>query len=137
MRYLLDEGWPPFFARLLNQQFYPEHDSPVVLSTRDLVFLGVQDIHWMLVLEQRAEDNNELWTVITRDKMRPHRKDMFASPLRFAILADDWWSAATRLELWNALSEYWPVLKAHAESASAHVFRLSRYGQIHDFSAPT
>ena len=130
MQYLLDEGWPPFFARLLNQQFYPEHDDPVVLSTRDLALLGVQDTHWMPLMEQRVEDNNEQWTIVTRDKMRPHRDEMAISPLKFAILADDWWSAASRVELWDALSRHWSTLQTHAESSSANVFRISRYGSI-------
>ncbi len=137
MLYLLDEGWPPFFARLLNQQFYPEHDNPVVLSTRELALLGVKDGDWMPILEQRVQDDNEQWTIVTRDKMRPHHREMFASPLKFAILADDWWSTASRLELWDALSRYWSILQAYAESSSANVFRLSRYGKISDFQEPT
>ena len=136
MRYLLDEGWPPFFARLLNQTFYTEHENPVVLSTRDMALLGIQDPYWMPMLERRVQDGNERWTIVTRDKLRPHRKEMFVSPLKFAILADDWWSTASRLMLWEALSKYWPILRAYAESSSTNVFRLSRYGQIFEYLNP-
>ena len=106
MLYLLDEGWPPDFARLLNQQFYPEHDSPVVSSSRDLALLGVKDGDWMSILEQRVHDLHEQWTIVTRDRMRPHLVEMTISSLKFAILVDFRWANARKPELWQMLCQY-------------------------------
>ena len=130
MRYLLDEGWPPFFARLLNQTFYPEHENPVVLSARYLDFLGIGDGDWIPVLEQQDRDDNEGWTVVTRDRMDEHRTEMFASTLKFAILADANWSSARRHQLWENLSRHWPTLERHSVSPLSKVFRMSYRGHI-------
>ena len=132
MLYLLDEGWPPDFARLLNQQFCPEHSSPVVQHIRDLISLGVDDSDWMTQLEQRVQIHNEQWTVITRDKMKIHRVAMSASPIKFAILVDLRWANARKPELWRTICQYWPRLQQHAETSSANVFRLSDSGEISD-----
>ena len=130
MRYMLDEGWPPEFAPLLNQQFYPGRQHPIVHHIGDLISLRVDDSDWMTELEQRISTHGETWTVITRDKLRIHRSAMSNSALKFAILVDLRWSTARKPELWQALSRYWLLLEHHAVSAPVNVFRLSYSGEI-------
>ena len=147
MRYLLDEGWPPMFARRLYQQFYLGHSTDTVQHVSHLNFDGVDEGVWLPTLEQRAQEHNEQWVLVTRDKMKPHRREMFASPLIFAILVDKKWSNARSLELWQTLYRNWPLLQthtalfctgwpclqSHAIPPAANVFNLSHDGKISDY----
>ena len=144
MLYLLDEGWPYSFVRRLYQQFYLGYSTNTVQHVRDLEFDGKKDPVWMPLLEQRSQDNNEQWVIVTRDKMRQHRKEMRVSPLIFAILVDGGWADKSGLQLWRALYRNWPVLQVHAASfckdwpclqvhaitPSVNVFSLKPNGEI-------
>ena len=136
MLYLLDEGWPPDFASRLNAEFYSAAASPVVHHARRLGFASAPDRAWINALESRTRALGENWTVITRDQMRQHRRIMFDSPLRFAVLGDDLWARARKPDLWLQLTTHWPRLHAYAISSSANVFRVAYDGRIYEYLPP-
>ena len=136
MRYLLDEGWPPDFASLLNEEFYPNSDRPVVHHVRQLAFVSAPDGVWITALEARTRTEGEIWTVITRDRMRQHRRIMFDSPLKFAVLADDLWARARKPELWQQLITLWPSIHDHATLPNSKVFRVAYDGRISEYRPP-
>ena len=147
MLYLVDEGWPYSFTRLLYQQFYLGYSTNIIQHVRDLEFDGKKDPVWMPLLEQRSQEHNEQWVVVTRDKMRLHRREMFNGPLIFAVLVDGGWANAPRPQLWQALYRNWPFLQVHtasfcerwpclevnASTTSASVFSLQPNGEISDY----
>lgn len=133
MQYLLDEGWPPDFASRLNEEFYPDSHRSIVYHVRQLAFVSTPNGVWITALEARTRTEGEIWTVITRDRMRQHRRIMFGSPLKFAILTGDLWARARKPDLWQQLTKVWPRIHAHATLPDAKVFSVAYDGRITEY----
>ena len=137
MRYVLDEGWPYDFARLLNTRHYPGANPLPVHTARDLGFYGRPDPKWVEELGRLARSERQQWTVVTRDRMRQHRPLIFATPLTYAILNHKTWGNASLDMLQDALLRHWPSLARQAARTRTGVFTIAFHtGKPKDYQPP-
>ncbi len=137
MPYVLDEGWPYDFAKLLNDAHHGGIDPPAVHTARDLGFYGRPDPEWLKELEQLAYSQGQQWTVVTRDRMRQHRRMLFTSPLTYAILNYKTWGNAGLAALQAALLQHWRRLTRQASRTKTGVFTIAfDTGKPRDYQPP-